>query len=338
MMLVGTCGWSRLHEAVPPSRLRGRPALQAYADLFPAVEVNSSFYRFHRAGTYRRWRQITPGGFEFTVKCHKSITHRWMLRPTEEAVENMARMLEAAEACGARVLLLQTPASLKASEETIKRAEALFSGVRRDDIRLAWETRGASWETAEARRELREVLERFDVIHVTDPLKLDPVRVGDAAYFRLHGLPGYDLRYSYTNGQLEDLRRRLKRFEDAERVYVFFNNYAMYRDAMRFQRLLAEGRLPPTPFGPRSVAWTLRAFEGWPAGRDEILERCGRWRCWVAPDRSVPLGDVLRHFENRIYGGPEDAELEARRVWALTGFPEGSGTEKSTSETAHPLP
>ncbi|RLI10757.1 hypothetical protein DRO42_00255 [Candidatus Bathyarchaeota archaeon] len=328
MILVGTCGWSRLYETVPPSKRRGRTTLQAYSDLFPTVEVNSSFYRFHRVDTYRKWRRSVPEDFEFTVKCHRSITHEHMLRPTERALENMARMFEAAEACGARVLLLQTPARLKACEESLKRAEAFFENVNGGAVQLGWETRGASWETAEARRGLREVLERFDVIHVTDPMKVEPVRVGEVAYFRLHGLPGYDLRYSYTNRQLEELRRRLDRFKDAGRVYVFFNNYAMYRDALRFQQLLCEGHPPPTPFGPNAVSWALRAFDGWPSSRDELLERCGRWRCWVAPDRSVPLGEVLRYFEERIYRGLEDVELEARRVWGRTGFPDGREVEE----------
>jgi len=158
-------------------------------------------------------------------------------------------------------------------------------------------------------------------------MKLDPLQVSEVVYFRLHGLPGYNLRYSYTNSQLEELQRRLKRFEDAERVYVFFNNYAMYRDALRFQQLLVEGHLPPTPFGSGSVSSALRAFDGWPAGRDELLERCGRWRCWVAPNRNIPIREVLKYFDERIYGSPEDAELEARRIWRQGGFPEESEVE-----------
>ena len=174
MILIGTCGWSRLYEAVPPSRLKARTALKVYAELFPVVEINSSFYRFHRLETYRKWRQSVPESFEFTVKCHRSITHDLALRPKEEALENMAHMSEAVRACGARVLLLHTPAGLKATQESLKRAKAFFENIQRDEIQLAWETRGTSWETEEARKALREVLEQFDVIHVTDPMKLDP--------------------------------------------------------------------------------------------------------------------------------------------------------------------
>lgn len=47
----------------------------------------------------------------------------------------------------------------------------------------------------------------------------------------------------------------------------------------------------------------------------------------MAPDRNNPLGEVLKHFRKRIYRGPKDAELEAKRVWKRTGFPEGSEVE-----------
>ena len=54
---------------------------------------------------------------------------------------------------------------------------------------------------------------------------------------------------------------------------------------------------------------------------------CGRWRCWVVPNRNIPLGEVLKYFGECIYQSPEDAELEARRIWRRTGFPEESEVE-----------
>ncbi|MFQ6076990.1 MAG: hypothetical protein ACE5Z5_12830 [Candidatus Bathyarchaeia archaeon] len=43
---IGTCGWARLYQAVPASERRGKSNLQAYAEHYPVVEVNSSFYKF----------------------------------------------------------------------------------------------------------------------------------------------------------------------------------------------------------------------------------------------------------------------------------------------------
>jgi hypothetical protein len=80
---------------------------------------------------------------------------------------------------------------------------------------------------------------------------------------------------------------------DPGRARAFFNNYAMYRDAKRQLTLHEGGELPPSPFGPRAVGYALRTFEGWPATKKRLLEDCGGWFCWVAPDESVKLREVL---------------------------------------------
>jgi len=332
LILVGTCGWSRLYEFLSPSEREGRSILEAYAELFPVAEVNSSFYKFHKPSTYRGWRRSVPEGFEFTIKCHRSITHEEMMRPTERALEAMDRMYEAAEACDAQILLLQTPASLKPSEEVFSDVEAFFDAVSREGFQLVWETRGSAWEKPEARSRLRAILERFGVVHVTDPLKLMPVVVGDIAYFRLHGLPGYNLKYSYRNAELLELHRRLEAL-DVGRIYVFFNNYAMYRDAYRLSILLREGELPPSPFGPESISWALRGFDSWPASKDELLQRCGRWRCWVEPSRAVPLEHILRHLENRTYSSAKELVEEAEGVWRELDYPSAEEVEEFPLKT-----
>jgi uncharacterized protein YecE (DUF72 family) len=311
---------------------RGKSALRAYAEILHAAEVNSSFYQFHRTETYRGWRREVPEGFEFTIKCHRSISHEARLRATEEALENMRRLVEAAEAYSAKVLVLQTPASLGAGGENLREAEKFFEKVERGKAALAWETRGESWDSEEARRMLREVLERYEVVHVTDPFKLEPVTFSRLVYFRLHGLPGYNLRYTYTNAQLLQLHELLQGYEkEAGQVYVFFNNYAMYRDAERLQALHRDGKLPPSPFGPRSVWWALHSFEDWPTTKEQLLSRCGRWRCWVEPTRSVELSTILRRFREHQYRELEEAIEEAERVWEETSYPTAEEVEMKLS-------
>ena len=100
MIKIGTCGWARLYQAVPLSERKGKSILQAYAEHYPVVEVNSSFYNFHRIGTYRKWREETPPDFEFTLKCHQSISHEERLKPTDKALESLRDMVERSKACG----------------------------------------------------------------------------------------------------------------------------------------------------------------------------------------------------------------------------------------------
>lgn len=51
----------------------------------------------------------------------------------------------------------------------------------------------------------------------------------------------------------------------------------------------------------------------------------------VAPDRSIRFEEVVKHFEERIYGSPEDASTEAKRIWRQTGFPRGGYVECGSS-------
>ncbi len=76
---IGTAGWS-----IPKEHAAAFPAegshLQRYAQVFGAVEINSSFYRPHRRTTYERWAASVPEAFRFAVKVPKTITHEHRLR------------------------------------------------------------------------------------------------------------------------------------------------------------------------------------------------------------------------------------------------------------------
>ncbi|MFQ6076989.1 MAG: hypothetical protein ACE5Z5_12825, partial [Candidatus Bathyarchaeia archaeon] len=47
------------------------------------------------------------------MKCHQTLSHKERLKPTDKALESLRRMVMGGKACGARVLLIQTPGSLK---------------------------------------------------------------------------------------------------------------------------------------------------------------------------------------------------------------------------------
>jgi hypothetical protein len=75
MIRIGTAGWSvhaRYGDRVPP----GGSHLERYARVLDAVEINSSFYRPHKRGTYERWAAAVPQGFRFAVKLPKAVTHQ----------------------------------------------------------------------------------------------------------------------------------------------------------------------------------------------------------------------------------------------------------------------
>src|SRR5690242_3707102 len=71
---VGTAGWSipRAQQARFPA---GGSHLERYSRILPAVEINTTFYRPHRAGTLERWAARVPRAFRFSIKIPAAITH-----------------------------------------------------------------------------------------------------------------------------------------------------------------------------------------------------------------------------------------------------------------------
>ena len=102
---VGCAGWSLPKEEQPAFPPEGTH-LQRYAACFPAVEINSSFYRPHRPATYARWAASVPGGFRFAVKVPKVITHERRLANADAPLD--AFLAEATALGAALGCLLET--------------------------------------------------------------------------------------------------------------------------------------------------------------------------------------------------------------------------------------
>ncbi len=83
---IGTSGWSYDHwepELYPPG-LPARDRLARYVEVFPTVELNSSFYRGPWPAVFRDWRRRLPDGFHISVKAPRGLTHGKKLKDPEE--------------------------------------------------------------------------------------------------------------------------------------------------------------------------------------------------------------------------------------------------------------
>src|SRR5947209_17325683 len=123
---VGCAGWSIPKEHAGCFAEEGSHLVR-YAQRFPAVEVNSSFYRPHRPSTYARWAAETPEGFAFSLKVPKEVTHK---RRLVDAERPLVGFLDETAALGAKrgPLLVQLPPSL-AFDAGI--ASSFFASLRR---------------------------------------------------------------------------------------------------------------------------------------------------------------------------------------------------------------
>ncbi len=233
-MKVGTAGWGYLSRKLREKLGLSDPPLEAYAKLFPFVEVNSIFYKLPRLSTARRWLERARAvreDFEFSVKAYRGITHEERFRGKAfqyfEEVKAVAKELEA------KVILFQTPSSFKPTPENVERVRAFFSSIDREGFTLAWEVR---WEKDWPEEVVKSLFAELDLVHVVDPLRQRSY--WKPLYYRLHGFgrPMYNYRFSR-----EELRRAKEVVEEQNpNAYVVFNNYYMYEDALAFLSLLKE--------------------------------------------------------------------------------------------------
>ena len=238
---VGIAGW-----ATPPvhriDRQPGHSQLKYYAEHFSCVEINSSFYRPHRACTYTRWREETPAHFLFSVKMPRVISHDARLR---HAASEVSRFYEAIEHLQPKlgVVLIQLPPSLEFSASIVR---SFFKKMPRlTGTAITCEPRHVSWFT----RAADDALRNASVSRVaTDPARHlgsgSPAGAPELAYFRWHGSP--QMYYSkYTHAQLTAFLTQLK-ICAAKSVWCTFDNtarYAAWDDAFNFAQLLGKAKL-----------------------------------------------------------------------------------------------
>lgn len=183
---IGTAGWAipgAWRERFPPDGTQ----LERYAARLSAAEINSSFYRPHRVGTYQRWADSVGPDFRFAVKLPKEITHQRRLADVDELLRSFADQV-AGLGTKLQVVLVQLPPSFAFDAKLA--AQFLQLARNRLSARLVIEPRHASWFSGPAERVL--------IDHAVARVAADPPPIPEAAapggwrgltYFRLHGAP-----------------------------------------------------------------------------------------------------------------------------------------------------
>ena len=193
-IFIGTAGWSipvKDRDAFPATG----SALQRYGQVLRGVEVNSSFYRPHRASTWARWAATVPDDFRFSVKVPKTITHQARLI---DSMGLVAQFVKDLAPLGAKlaVLLVQLPPKLVFDPVV---GSAFFTDLRAmTDVPVACEPRNMGWFGTEA----DALLDKLRVARVAADPALDAAAAQPGGwrgltYRRLHGSPLiYRSRYS----------------------------------------------------------------------------------------------------------------------------------------------
>jgi uncharacterized protein YecE (DUF72 family) len=242
-ILIGSCGWGYFrvrdfYDEAEASKFKS--VLQAYANIFPAVEINSTFYRIPKISTAEKWKKEAAEvneNFEFTVKASGLITHKFRFAKGSLKIFNLMKSIT--KAVGGTVLLFQSPASFSATEENKEKIEKFFTNVDRDELIFTWEPRG-NWHKDS--KEILKICKKYDIIECVDPFRNEPLYFGKKkiAYFRLHGLGTTSMyMYNFSKNELEELKKKIDSLKKkVKKFYVFFNNSSCYENSLQFMRML----------------------------------------------------------------------------------------------------
>lgn len=213
-MLAGTSGYSYKEWVGPfyPEKLPAAAMLRYYAEHFPTVEINNSFYRMPDPALLERWAGEVPAGFSFTLKAPRRITHIKRLKEVgPEVAEFTRRAASLKDKLG--VLLFQLPPNLRKDLPKLRD----FLDTLPAGFQAALEFRHDSWRDDEVYETLREKSAILCVAENDDDKGDTPFMVtSDIVYLRLRR----------TDYQEADLRAWIDRLaaQSLSRVYVYFKH------------------------------------------------------------------------------------------------------------------
>ena len=212
-LLAGTSGFSykEWKGNFYPEKLAADAMLRYYAERFPTVEINNTFYRMPAEGMLSRWAGEVPERFAFTLKAPKRITHDKRLKETEADV---AEFLRRAAALGPKLgpLLFQLPPFFKKDLAVLSAfLENLPPGRE-----VAVEFRNPSWED-EAVHEMLRGHNAMLCAADTDKGESPPlVATAKSGYLRLR-------RVAYSDAELQAWVKQIAA-QPWERAFVYFKH------------------------------------------------------------------------------------------------------------------
>jgi uncharacterized protein YecE (DUF72 family) len=178
---VGTSGYNypEWRGSFYPEKFATDKMLAFYAEHFPTVEINYTFYRMPTEKLLAGWAAGTPPHFSFTLKAPRRITHDSRLQRCEDVTQSFCRIARTLESKLA-LLLFQLPPNFKKDAAVL----AAFVETLPRGTRAAFEFRHPSWFDGE----VYDVLRQHQLaLCVADSEKLSaPIEMtADYGYFRL---------------------------------------------------------------------------------------------------------------------------------------------------------
>jgi uncharacterized protein YecE (DUF72 family) len=190
--------------------------LHFYSHRLDTLELNVTFYRQVRDATFRKWCEIVPEGFLFSVKMSRFITHVKRLKVEDESIH---KFLSGAAALGIKlgVILIQLPPTMRYDEPLLRD----FLGRLDSAYRYTVEARNKSFVCDEFFTLLQERGIAWCIADSAGRFPYCEEITAEFIYIRLHGS---DLLYASNYRDTELLAWKDKITVWDKEAFVYFDN------------------------------------------------------------------------------------------------------------------
>ena len=209
---VGTSGYSYTpwKGSFYPEDLKSADMLRYYAEHFPTVEINNTFYRMPSATTIEHWAAETPASFSFALKAPRRLSHEKRLQDAEAAAYFFSTSALLAERLGPT--LFQLPPFFR---KDVGRLSDFLAKVP-EGRRVAFEFRHATWFDDEVYGALRAKGAALCLADTDETPVSRLVATADWGYLRLR-------RVAYDDAALDTWAQRV-RDQPWKEAWVFFKH------------------------------------------------------------------------------------------------------------------
>ena len=198
-VLAGTSGFSfpEWKGSFYPEDIAAKDMLRYYAERFPTVEINNTFYRLPKAPVLEGWTKEVPKDFRFVLKCSQFITH---VKRLKEPAAPLKVLFDVIDVLGPQLgaALFQLPPNM---QKDVARFSEFLAALPKGK-RIAIEFRHATWFDDEVFALLRQAGVALCVADTGEEPVAPLVATTDWGYVRLR-------REKFTDRELKAWVQRI---------------------------------------------------------------------------------------------------------------------------------
>lgn len=238
MVYIGCSGFYNpaWKPAFYPEDLPKSKWFEFYAQHFNTVEINNTFYKFPTPKSLASYYNRSPGGFTFSVKVPRLITHFKQLNDCKSLLKDFYTAVADGLNEKAGPVLFQFHSKFFYSKETF---DLLLHAVDPSFQNVA-EFRHTSWYDEHVMMQLNEnKIHISGISHPNFPVIIPSEK--ELLYFRFHGTPVL-YKSSYQKKSLAPVVAAVKA-QKSKDVFIYFNNtitIAGVQNAMTFRKMLED--------------------------------------------------------------------------------------------------